>query len=213
LEKAHYYVFKDLLEQINTDPTAWETYPVRSNPKTIDYYDEDRKIYHVSLTFDAAYCFLLQTIEKLWTVGKSDDRHQLVLGNMFGIMMGVLPPLAKFLAQQPIGNKGEHAAAAFNYYYFDPERSALAQLQHEMDAVINAYVGVTEETPDQVAVHNYGGILESLLPIKASIDNLLDLESFKKLPTASLKKSKVANVQSRGSNGFGPYTQTAQGGR
>ena len=100
---------------------------------------------------------------------------------MFGIMMGVLPPLAKFLAQQPIGDKGEHAAAAFNYYYFEPSRSALAQLQDEMDAAINAYVGVTEETPDQVAVYDYGAILESLLPIKASIDSLLDLESFKKL--------------------------------
>ena len=167
----------------------------------------------MSLAFDAAYCFLLKTIEKLWTVEKSDDRHQLVLGNMFGVMMGVLPPLARFLAQQPIGNKGEHAAAAFDYYYFDESKSALAQLQEEMDAAINAYVGVTEETPDQVPVHDYGAILESLLPIKASIDSLLDLDSFQKLPTAPLKKYRVGNVQSRGANGFGPYTQAALGRR
>lgn len=47
LEKSHYYVFMDLYQQITSDPTSWETYPVRMNPKTIDYHDEDRKIYHV----------------------------------------------------------------------------------------------------------------------------------------------------------------------
>lgn len=47
LEKSHFYVFKDLYDQINSDPTSWETYPVRKNPNTIDYHDEDRKIYHV----------------------------------------------------------------------------------------------------------------------------------------------------------------------
>ena len=47
LEKSHFYVFKDLYDQINSDPTSWETYPVRKNPNTINYHDEDRKIYHV----------------------------------------------------------------------------------------------------------------------------------------------------------------------
>lgn len=167
----------------------------------------------MSLTFDAAYCFLLKTIERLWTVDGTDERRQLVLGNMFGVMMGVLPPLARFLAQQPIGEKGEHAAAAFNYYYFDPSKSALAQLQAEMDTAINAYVGVTAETPDQVPVHDFGAILEKLLPIKASIDALIDLDSFVKFPTAPLKKSYQANVQSRGANGHGAGAYAAKGGR
>lgn len=61
LEKAHYYAFKDLLEQINTDPKAWEIYPVRSNPKTIDYYDEDRKIYHVC-SFDSLVLFVVSQL-------------------------------------------------------------------------------------------------------------------------------------------------------
>lgn len=155
----------------------------------------------------------MKTIERLWTVDGSDERHKLVLGNMFGVMMGVLPALARFLAQQPIGDKGEHAAAAFNYYYFDPAQSALAQVQAEMNTAINAYIGVTAETPDQVPVHDFGAILEKLLPIKASIDALIDLDSFVSLPTAPLKKTYQANIQSRGANGHGPGTYIAQGGR
>jgi hypothetical protein len=97
---------------------------------------------------------------------------------MFGIMMGILAPLAKFLVQQLIGHKGEVAAPCFSYYHFDETTSALKQLQHKMQTTINTYVDVTAETANQVAVQNFGPMLDKLLPIQTTINGLLDLDSF-----------------------------------
>jgi hypothetical protein len=156
-------------------------YPVRSNPKTSEYFYENIQIYHVSLTFDAAYCFLLKTIEKLWKISADDDRQKLVLRNMYGIMLGILAPLAKFLVQQKISGEGESeevAAPCFGYYRFDESKSALEQLQDEMQETIQAYVNVTAETPDQVVVTDYGPQMQRLLPIQQTINGLLDIEKF-----------------------------------
>lgn len=97
---------------------------------------------------------------------------------MYGIMMGVLAPLAKFLVQQSIGEQGEVAAPCFGYYRFDESKPALEQLQDEIQAAIQAYVNVTDETPDQVTVNNYGPCLQQLLPIQQTIDGLLDIDKF-----------------------------------
>ena len=119
---------------------------------------------------------------------------------MYTIMMGILAPLAKFLVQQPIGRNGEVAAPCFNYYSFDGSTSALKQVQAEMQAAINAYVEVTAETPDQVAVHNYGPMLEALLPIQVSINGLLDLDSYEKLHKSPVKVP--SSVLTGGNKGF-----------
>lgn len=116
-------------------------------------------------------------------------------------MMGVLAPLAKFLVQQPIGYDGQVAAACFGWYSFDEGKSALKQLQEEMQAAITEYVSVTRETPDQVAVHNYGPQLELLLPIQATIQSLLDLDTFTKLDHAKIKVTQPG-IQTRGAKGF-----------
>jgi len=197
LEKDHFATFVDLQQ----GEATWSVYPVRSNPQTMGYWNEDKRIYHVSLTFDAAYCFLLITIETLWTIKADDSRHKLVLGNMFGIMMGVLAPLAKFLVQQPIGRDGEVAAPCFGYYHFDEATSALKQLQHEMEAAINAYLDVTTETADQVVVHDFGPMLEMLLPIQTTINGLLDLDTFEKLEKPPIKQNQ-SGVHTGGSKGF-----------
>uniref|UniRef100_A0A8H8CET3 Iminophenyl-pyruvate dimer synthase domain-containing protein n=1 Tax=Psilocybe cubensis TaxID=181762 RepID=A0A8H8CET3_PSICU len=197
LEKDHYDVFMDL----RFGPAQWEVYPVVENPVTPDYFKIDRRIYQVSLTFDAAYCFLLRTIETLWHVEKYSNRQNLVLKNMYGIMMGVLAPLAKFLVSQPISNT-ERAAPCFGYYEFKQGVSELKQVQDEMAAAINAYVSVTKETPDQVAVHDYGAMLETLLPIQTTINNLVDLNSFEKLDVGPTKKFKLPGVENRGAKGF-----------
>ncbi|KAF9002772.1 ferritin-like-domain-containing protein [Cyathus striatus] len=198
LEKDHYDIFLDLM----TGPSTWDVYPVRSNPTTVGYWDESRQIYQVSVAFDAAYCFLLLTIEKLWTIDNTDSRHKLVLGNMFGIMMGVLAPLAKFLVQQEIGDKGEHAAPCFCYYQFADDTSALEQVQEEMQAAIDCYVSVTEETPDQVTVNDFGAMLEALLPIQTSINGLIDLDTFEKRERYPVKKATVVGAQNQGNKGF-----------
>ena len=160
----------------------------------------------VSLTFDAAYCFLLRTIETLWYVENKDSRHKLVLGNLFSIMMGVLKPLAQFLVTQPIGPDGRRAAPCFGYYEFKKGESELKQLQDEMQATIDSYLSQTAETPDQVTVTDYGLMLETLLPIQTSIKALVDLDleaqTFEKRDVGKLTKLELSGVQTRGAKGF-----------
>lgn len=121
---------------------------------------------------------------------------------MFTLMMGVLAPLAKFLVQQPIPGTEKVAAPCFDWYDFD-NKSALPQLLKEMQTALDAYLDVTEETPDQVTVHNYGAQLDLLLPIQNTMLTLLDLESFKRLGSPVVKKS-ATGVNNRGAKGFGP---------
>jgi hypothetical protein len=45
-EKDHYDVFKDLKNSKQT----WDLYPVRTNPTTLGYWSEDRRIYQVRVT-------------------------------------------------------------------------------------------------------------------------------------------------------------------
>ena len=130
----------------------------------------------VSRTFDAAYCFLLRTIETLWHVDKEDKRHTLVLGNLFGVMISVLKPLARFLLSQPIGSDDRRAAPCFGYYEFKKDKSELKQLQDEMQATIDSYLAETAETQDEVAVVDYGPMLETLLPIQKTIKSLVELD-------------------------------------
>lgn len=121
---------------------------------------------------------------------------------MYGIMMGVLAPLAKFLVSQTIGLNDQRAAPCFGYYEFNKKESELKQVQDEMQATINAYLAVTKETPDQVAVHDYGGMLETLLPIQGTINGLVDLKTFEKRNLGPTKKVKVAGVETQGAKGF-----------
>jgi hypothetical protein len=176
LEQDHCAIFTDL----QTGKETWDVHPVRTNPKTIDYWKEDKRIYQVrrtlwfslmlsswwigkvSVTLHAVYCFLLLNIEKLWGINSADGRRDLVLGNLFSIMKGVLAPLAQFLVQQPIGEKDETAGPSFCFYWFKTGKSALAQVQEEMQAAIDAYLDVTEDEVPQ----NFGpqlGHQENLL--------------------------------------------------
>jgi len=135
-EHDHYDIFLDLQKGAET----WDVFPVVTDPTTGAYFHLDRKIYAVSRTVDAAFCYLLLTLEKLWTVSSADGRQKLV-GTMFPLMTGILAPLAKFLVQQPIGIAGEVAAPCFSYYPFGSPDSAFADLKQEIQAAIDAYAG------------------------------------------------------------------------
>jgi len=198
LEEAHYYKFLGL----QTGTQTWDVYPVVTDPTTAGYWDQDKRIYQVSVVFDAAYCFLLLTIEKLWTISSDDSRQKLVLGNMFSIMLGILAPLAKFLVQQPIGKEGKVAGPCFGYYPFGPKESALKQLQREIKEAIDAYLDVTAETPDEVSAVDYGAQIEQLLPIQNTINSLLDLDSFKTI-SSPIVKNVQAGVHASGAKGRG----------
>ncbi len=154
-----------------------------------------------SVTFDAAYCFLLVTIDKIWELDAGDNRRTLVLGNLFAVMMGVLRPLAQFLVQQPLGQEGKNAAPCFGYYHFKKGRSALEMLQSEMQRTIDGYCAVDTEDADQVAITDFGSQLELLLPVQHAIASLIDLDTFERKDQAQIKKN-MPGIQDRGVKGF-----------
>jgi hypothetical protein len=135
----------------------------------------------------------------------NDDRKKLVLGNMFGLMMGVLAPLAKFLVQQPItgGTQQENAAPCFDFYDFSsiPGSTPFQLVKKEFKDAIQSYVVVTAETTDQVSVNDFGPQLDVLLRIWNTVQGLLDLDTFQK-GEIHLGLKGVKGVHSRGDKGF-----------
>lgn len=67
----------------------------------------------LSLAFDAAYCYLLQCIQRVWRKSENPFRNVL-FRNIHATMSSVLTPLAEILIKQP-WNSGV-AAPCFNYY-------------------------------------------------------------------------------------------------
>lgn len=157
-------------------------------------------------TFDAAYCFLLLTIERLWDISDSDERKRLILGNMFTIMMGILPPIAKFLISQPLPAPYEKnvAAPCFNYYDFCNE-PPLQKLLLEMRTTLDAYLNVKEETANQVTVHDFGPQLDVLLPIYNTMTKLVTLDDFTRIARPLVKNAGAAmpGAQSMAAKGVG----------
>lgn len=92
----------------------------------------------VSLVVDASFCYLLLTIEMLWSVSPGSHRTNL-LGNISPLMIDILGPLAQLLLTQQIGDKV--AAPCFNYYHFESTATALSHLQNEIQGAIDAYDG------------------------------------------------------------------------
>jgi len=158
LEKDHYDIFLDL----QGGAATWAVLPVLTDPTTPGYLGEDPKIYAVSLTFDAAYCYLLLTLQKLWTVSSPASRDKLS-SNIFPIMIGILGPLARFLTQQQIGSAGQVAAPTFGFFeYKSPQE--LSQLKGAISLAIIAYVGNT-------------GAQAALISVQGTINGLVDINS------------------------------------
>lgn len=112
VDDSHYDVFSKLYSR----PQVWDVHQVPDNPKTVDYWNIYRNnyVYRLSLAFDAAYCYLLQTIQRVWHPLEK-ALHPVLFRNIHGIMSNLLTPLAEILVQQKLG--GENVAApCFNYY-------------------------------------------------------------------------------------------------
>ncbi|KAJ7142970.1 ferritin-like-domain-containing protein [Mycena epipterygia] len=199
-ELAHYYIFQGL----KNGTQDWEVYNVPENPTTQTYAKPSLKqIYQVSRTFDAAYCYLLLSIEKLWTIRDEDERRKLVLANMYSLMIGVLAPLAKLLVTQPLNDGTDRVAApCFSWYDFSAgQGTPFKQLRAEMKTTILSYVQVTVETDDQVVEHDFGGQIETLIPIQTALDNMLDIDTFEQ-PTGKVSKKGLNVVHTQGFKGF-----------
>ncbi|THG99020.1 hypothetical protein EW026_g3264 [Hermanssonia centrifuga] len=140
---SHYHVFLDLYKKRDT----WDCYPVGKNPTTESFKDNDY-VYRLSLAFDAAYCYLLRTIDMCWENPKDakgntrqltyEDkiRRQYLMRNIHAIMMDLLTPIADILVQQPF-NDTQNASPCFDFYHL-PQDSKVSQEQGLFD-------GITEE--------------------------------------------------------------------
>lgn len=133
----------------------------------------------MSRTFDAAFCYLLLSIEKLWTISDPDARRRVVLSNMYSIMLGVIGPLARLLVSQPLEDgTTNHAGPCFGWFEFMEGSTPFSQLRTQMKRAMLAYVDVTDDTNHQASAHNYGPQIEALMPVQAAIDILLDISDF-----------------------------------
>ncbi|KAG8986920.1 hypothetical protein FRB90_003692, partial [Tulasnella sp. 427] len=97
--------------------------------------------YELLIAADAAYCYLLLTIEALWQYDGS-ERGNVVGTNIFGLMFSVIKPVAQFLVQQPIKTLPNVTAnAGFPYRRFDftSPAEALTQLTAQMQKGLAAY--------------------------------------------------------------------------
>ncbi|PCH38724.1 hypothetical protein WOLCODRAFT_161778 [Wolfiporia cocos MD-104 SS10] len=114
--EAHYQMFLELYQKRK----AWECWPVIPDPST-KMYENNKYIYQLSLAFDAAYCYILITIEATWQTSERLRRRHLI-GNIHPIMLDILNPLAYELVQQEL-ESGQNAAPTFQYYETDVERN------------------------------------------------------------------------------------------
>jgi len=180
LEKSHFAVFRDLLNDPNLRPDD-RLYNVVENPKRETY--KDPNLQRVATICDAVYSFLLATIEKLWHVPKDDQRHRLIIGNMYGLMMGVIAPLAQFLVTQPITpGSNVRAGVTFGFYDFKGNGTYLEQTLGTVKAAIKGYLDSDrKETEDELPVHDYGFQVNSLLKVQEALYKLVDLETYKPL--------------------------------
>jgi hypothetical protein len=109
VQEAHYQMFLDLYHRRK----QWNCWPVKTSPKTADYAALPF-VEALSQAFNAAYCYLLITIEKTWRVKDAVIRRKLV-GNIHPLMIDVLTPLALVLVKQPL-NREENAGPSFEFY-------------------------------------------------------------------------------------------------
>lgn len=123
---------------------------------------------------------------------------------MFTIMMGILPPLAKFLISQQLPKPYEKhvAAPCFNYYDFCGGRP-LQKLLDEMQIALDAYLDITDETPNLVTVNDFSPQLEALLPIQNAMTTLVNLDDFTIIAKPVVRTSR-GGPQNTAQRGTGP---------
>lgn len=125
--QSHFQIFQSLATQ---DIPYIRTV---TNPITSEYTGNIQK---VMLACDAAYCYLLLSIEKCWTT--STHRKELV-ENIKPLMSVILKYCAEFLVTQKLEGREEYAAPPFNYYPFSSVTLAHSELVSELEEASNSY--------------------------------------------------------------------------
>ncbi|KDN34804.1 hypothetical protein RSAG8_12139, partial [Rhizoctonia solani AG-8 WAC10335] len=116
-----------------------DVYPLASNPKTSQFENRE-DTYPVMLAFDAAYSYLLWTLEAGWTYGgPDDDKKKKLRANLHTLMLDVLGPIARFLVTQKLQTFNKNAAPPFNLHIFNPDSSPLQEFQRLVGDAANKY--------------------------------------------------------------------------
>ncbi|KAG1743608.1 ferritin-like-domain-containing protein [Suillus paluster] len=110
VEDAHYQMFLELYKK----HTEWECHAVPTSPTTSMYVD-NVLVYALARASNAAYCYLLITIQKTWQVSDLVLRRALI-SNMHSIMINIITPLAEFMVKEPFGEGDGTAAPPFEFY-------------------------------------------------------------------------------------------------
>ncbi|KAG8829034.1 hypothetical protein FRC18_009636 [Serendipita sp. 400] len=158
---SHFQVFKGIFE-----PTETVCQPVpdtdHKNPKTSDLKNE--KVHKVLLLFDAAYCYLLITVERMWDPAFT-DRDSLITNNLRELMVKIMRPLAEFLVHEEDSND-QCFAPLFRFYDFPKsERTCHDQLKDLMKEAMKAYEGEADK-------------VQQLELVARSVKNLLSLQPY-----------------------------------
>lgn len=154
--RSHFEVFEGLYNGPKLD-----CYDVLENPKTKDYVGDP--MHPVLLASDAVYCYLLLTLEKLWTEGNPQRRRQYITKNLQHLMMDILRPIAKLLVTKVVTTslnpidvtKKKHFGPPFNFYDFGLTEPPFKQLKVLMTNAVTA-------APE-------------LRPVKDTVDGLMDI--------------------------------------
>jgi hypothetical protein len=165
VEDSHYSVFLDLY--LNRD--GWECHNFKQDVKTTEYDTPSTQfLYHLSRTFDAAYCYLLQTIQRIWmpeeirynanghpatpttplSITEKIALRQFLLRNIHAIMLNVLSPIVGVLVRQTF--KQYVGAPCFNFYEPAAKKSLYQGLEEEVrramrEATIEADITALEK--------------------------------------------------------------------
>ncbi len=125
-ELTHYY---KLLEIAEDDSMLGEVLPVPSNPKVAEYPDEIRQVAELC---NAAYRYSYLIMHEIFS-GNADQGAW--VGKLYGLMAGILQPLAGHLMRMPFG--GGVAAPTFEIHEFGPD--PVAELRALADAAIASH--------------------------------------------------------------------------
>ncbi|QRV78533.1 ferritin-like protein [Ceratobasidium sp. AG-Ba] len=138
--ESHWATFNELKNQ------TIEYYEVVSDPHTSDSRYEGLPIKTAMLALDAAYCYLLLSIESTWV--PSNHRDKLV-GNIHKLMGPIIAKIATFLVTQTLAGTSEHAPPPFNYFPFSSTEAAYQELKDAVGEASNNYQEL-KGLPDKV---------------------------------------------------------------
>jgi hypothetical protein len=155
-ELTHYAKFQQIAKGIYGIGDVW---PVITNPKLTDYKD-DEAITALATLFDAAYCYVLCMLDRIYMTPsitprdvEGEEGHDYIKGEplkskryhlertFLAVMGGLLYPIAELLVRQPLreGTSGvrTHAGPLFGYYDFKGNKKA--KLIELCNAAVNHY--------------------------------------------------------------------------